>query len=130
MPVVIDQNVLRFQISVYGVQIFVQVAESEQHLSRVEPRLCHIEPLLLFQIVEQLSSWHIVHHKIQRSFVLKRIPKIPLCFWIPQSDHKRMPTFHQHFSLRSRVLHSVPHIEVLLLQNFHRIKCSTRFFFH
>lgn len=55
VALVVEQNVLGLQITVDDVEA-VETLESAQKLGRVEPRAVDVEPLLLLQVVEQLTS--------------------------------------------------------------------------
>jgi hypothetical protein len=71
MTVLVDQNVVRFYISMNVLQV-VNRFYRQNHLRRVKSGLVMAKNVFFDQEVHQVASWYVIHYQVQKFGILKR----------------------------------------------------------
>lgn len=67
----VKDNIFCFEVPVFYIKLWVEVSEGEYDLSRNEFDLVFIESANMLQLVEELTTFDIIHNKVDSIVLLK-----------------------------------------------------------
>lgn len=71
VAMLVEDNILWFQVSVLHVELGVQVADCQDYLDAYELNLVFFETAYQLEVVEKLSSIDVVHHEVDAVVLLE-----------------------------------------------------------